>query len=141
MSKDNIDKGSSGQVAYLSLLNRAYRNPRQGQHPNALLHGFHPKNPNASYSPAFHVTRGSKYPTQYISMTKSLQVARRWQDTNVPIYVIDLSKVKGSVIDLTDEIVRNNLLKHPIANNLAKASAEILLEGTVPPDAIIGTIP
>jgi hypothetical protein len=42
---------------------------------------------------------------------------------------------------LTDDVVRNKLLKHPIANNLAKASAEILLEGTVPPDAIVGTIP
>jgi len=73
-------------------------------------------------------------------MTKSLQVARRWQELGVPIYVIDLSKVKGTVIDLTDDVVRNKLLRHPIANNLAKASAEILLEGTIPAEAIAGTI-
>ncbi len=74
-------------------------------------------------------------------MTKSIQVARRWQELDVPTYgVIDLSKVKGTVIDLTDEVVRNKLLRHPIANNLAKASAEILLEGTIPAEAIAGTI-
>ena len=139
MSNNNTRGGSVRQVAYLWQLDAAYRNPGPGQHPDALSHGFHPKNPNATYSPAFHVTRGSKYATQYISMTKSLQVARRCAKR--PIYVIDLSKVKGTVIDLTDEVVRNNLLKHPIANNLAKASAPIRLEGTVPLDAIVGTIP
>ena len=136
-----MSKEDAGQVAYLWPLESAYRNPGSGQHPTALSTGFQPKNPNATYSPAFHVTRGSKYPTQYISMTKSMQVARRWQEPGVPVYVIDLSKVKGTIIDLTDDVVRNNLLRHPIANNLAKASAEILLEGTVPPDAIVGTIP
>ena len=48
--------------------------------------------------------------------------------------------MNGTIIDLTDEVVRNNLLKHPIANNLAKAEATILLEGTIPADAIAGTI-
>jgi len=58
-----MSKGSARQVAYLWQLDTAYRNPGPGQHPNALLQGFKPKNPNATYSPAFHVTRGSKYPT------------------------------------------------------------------------------
>ena len=82
-----MSKGTARQVAYLWLLDTAYRNPGRGQHPDALSHGFHPKNPNATYSPRS--TRGSKYATQYISMTKSLQVARRWQEPGVPIYVID----------------------------------------------------
>jgi hypothetical protein len=140
MSNDNISQGTLSQVAYLWQLDTAYRNPAPRQHPDALSQGFQPKNPNATYSPAFHVTRGSKYPTQYISMTKSLTVARRWQISGIPIYVIDLSKVNGTIIDLTDDVVRNNLLKHPIANNLAKASAEVLLEGTIPAEAIAGTI-
>jgi hypothetical protein len=121
--------------------NIAYRNPAVGEHPEALLIGFRPKNPEATYSAAFHVSRGSSYETQFISLTRSLEVARASQKPGIPIYKIDLNKVYGTILDLTDEATRNCLLKHPIANNLAKASQEVLIErGWIPPEAIIKII-
>jgi hypothetical protein len=137
-----ITGGVSGMVAHwIRQRYIVYRNPGPGQHPSALHQGFRPKNPNANYSPAFHVSSGSRYPTQYVSMTRSLQAARRWQTPGVPIYRIDLRRVSGTIIDLTDDIVRNQLLLHPRTNAMARASAEVLLEGWIPPNAILGTIP
>jgi RHS repeat-associated protein len=120
----------------------AYRNPGTGQHPGALTQGFRPQNPNADYSVAYHVSPGRyKRPTQYLSLTKDLDVARQYQTPGVPVYVIDLQRVQGTVIDLTDDVVRNRLLLNPRTNAFARAAAEVLVDGWIPPDAILRTIP
>jgi hypothetical protein len=57
----------------------AYRNPDplRGEHPSALTEGFRPKAPdNVDRGPAFHITSGSRYPTRFISLTRSLIRAR-----------------------------------------------------------------
>jgi hypothetical protein len=42
--------------------------------------GLVAKDPNATYSAAFHVSSGSKRATQFISTTKSLSVAQHWAE-------------------------------------------------------------
>lgn len=119
----------------------AYRNPGEGQHPEALLIGFIPKNPWAMYSPAFHVSNGSSFATQFISLTRSLEVAKAKQTANGPIYVINLKQAIGRVFDFTIASVRDEELKFPSTNNFAAASQEVLVEGLIPPWAIKGLIP
>lgn len=119
----------------------AYRNPAPSEHPRALIEGFFAKNPSASYSPAFHVARGSAYSTQFISLTRSIEVARNWQQPDLPIYIIDLNKVVGTVYDFTVERVLQEWITHPRTQNMARASQEILVEGWIPPQAILGTVP
>jgi hypothetical protein len=118
----------------------AFRNPAIGEHPGAIISGFNPKNPNAHYSIDVHVRQGSRLRTQYVSLTRSLDVARKWQSPSQPIYVVDLRKVQGQVIDLSIPAVRDSVMTDPIAKNFAAASEEVLVIGRVPPEAIITTI-
>jgi hypothetical protein len=120
-----------------------YRNPGAGQHPSCRLTGFHPKNPNATYAPAYHIARGSdpNVRTQFISLTRSLYVARARQTPGIPIYEINLNAVIGKVYDFTVPSEVERYLKHPIPRNLAIASQEVLVEGWIPPVAIIRVIP
>jgi len=120
----------------------AYRNPGEGQHPNALREGFQARDPTANYSPAYHVSRGSNpnVRTQYLSLTKSLNVALDHQGPNTPIYVIDLRRVSSNIIDLTNEVVRRQLLRFPMTEAFARKSFEVLVESYIPPEAIVGLI-
>jgi RHS repeat-associated protein len=119
----------------------AYRNPAIGEHPTALTVGFFPKNDKAPYSLGTHVRQGSRLATKYISLTRSLAVARSYQDPNVPIYVIDLKKVQGVVIDLSIPSVRESMIPNDaIARSYAAASQEVVVVGWVPPTAIVATI-
>ncbi|NJL56662.1 hypothetical protein HC928_17005 [bacterium] len=121
--------------------NIAYRNPRMGEHPSVLVTGFYPKNLGANYSVTTHVRRGSSLKTQYISLTRSLDVARGKQNPDIPIYVIDLDLVVGEVIDLSIPNVRDaRIPRDQIARNYAASSAEVLVLGWIPPEAIRGTI-
>jgi hypothetical protein len=126
--------------------NIVYRNPsiRMNEHPGALKEGFHPKDPNATYTIEGHIINGSRvtFKSQYISTTKSLDIARQYRENpNIPIYAIDLNKVQGNVFDLTIESVLNENVKGIMSRNFARYSQEVIIEGVIPPEAIIMIIP
>jgi RHS repeat-associated protein len=120
------DEGARPSVVYRVL--------RGDQDPSR---GLHAKNPNATYSVDSHVGHGSKrkYKSQYISTTADLAVAQKWAHGK-RIVMIDLSKVEGEIIDLTNPSVRNDRLKGATARIFAAASAEVLIVGHIPPEAI-----
>jgi hypothetical protein len=111
-----------------------YRNLRPDEDP---ANGLTAKNPNANYLPGGHVTNGSKvnFASQFISTTKSIAVANKW--TAGRMVEIDLDKYLGQVLDLsTPEGRAANGVRGATAARLAGNSAEVLLKGDVPPDAI-----
>jgi hypothetical protein len=102
--------------------------------------GIVAKNPTATYEPAFHVARGSKYPTQYISATtdlaKAQEILRKYGGGG--IVEIQLSKLPGevAVYDFSNAAMRNQYLKFSYtARNAAKWN-EFLIEGRVPASAV-----
>lgn len=119
-----------------------YRNPSQriNEHPGAYELGFQPKDPNASYNVAYHISHGNKVNTQYISTTRSLEIALKNQVPGTPTYIIDLNLVPGSKYDFTDLTMVEAYLKNPYTRNLAVRAREVTIEGAIPPDAIIGMI-
>ncbi len=112
-----------------------YRVIRPDENP---LVGLVAKNPNATYSAAYHVSRGSTAATQYISTTKNLKVAMKHAKRDgLRVVEIDLRKLgKDQIIDLTKPAIRDALLKHPIPKNLATASREVLIQGSIPSRAV-----
>jgi hypothetical protein len=125
-------------------LDIAYRNPdpERGEHPAALIIGFRAKAPdNFTRGPAFHITHGSTYPTRFISLTKSLERARRWQTPGIPIYMINLNQVIGIVLDFTILSVVDEYLRGSTARSIAINTQEVLVEGWIPPAAIKALIP
>ncbi|HEY9472737.1 MAG TPA: DNRLRE domain-containing protein [Mycobacteriales bacterium] len=115
--------------------NTVYRVIRNDEDPVA---GLVAKNPSATYKPAAHVRSGSRLSTQYISTTRDLSVAQKWAaKTSNRIVSIDLDLVGGKVLDLSTEAGRlMHLPGNPIAQNYARASAEVLIEGSVPAAAV-----
>jgi hypothetical protein len=49
---------------------------------------------------------------------------------------INLSKVEGEVIDLTNKTVLDNLIKFPMTKRFATKSQEVLVKGFIPNHAI-----
>jgi hypothetical protein len=125
------------------MKNIVYRNSsiRTQEHPSVLAEGFKPRDATATFSPAYHVTHGNKIDTQYISVTRNLEVAIHHQQPDIPIYVIDLDKVSGQVYGFTIQEVAEKYLRNPYSRNLAIRAFEILIEGEIPSEAIIDTIP
>ncbi|MCI0711839.1 MAG: RHS repeat-associated core domain-containing protein [Chloroflexi bacterium] len=119
-----------------------YRNPsvRSSEHPRALINGFFPKNPAATYHVAYHITHGNKVDTQYVSTTRSFIVALQHKEPGLPIYVIDLNRVPGKKYDFTIPSVAEEYLKNPYTRNLAVRAHEVTVEGPIPPEAILTTI-
>lgn len=74
------------------------------------------------------------FASQYISATKSLEVAQGWAAlTGNRIVEIDLGKVNGSVIDVSSPC---GPLKGKTSRAWANKSQEVLIVGSVPPSAI-----
>lgn len=114
-----------------------YRNLRDDEDPSR---GLDAKNPDATYKPSGHVLHGSKpnWKSQFISTTRSRQVALESQWASERVVAIDLSKLDPSqIIDLSTDAGRS---KHDIrgftAINRTKSSQEVLLTGHIPTDAI-----
>ena len=84
---------------------------------------------------AAHVRNGSRLKTQFISATRDLAVAQKWAaKTGNRIVEINLSRVPGRVTDLSTDAGRQaHLAGNRIAQNFTSASAEVLIEGGVPP--------
>jgi hypothetical protein len=105
------------------------------------LNGLFPKNPNADKTIDYHVRCGSNknVKTQFISTTRDINVAKKYaSEFNARIVSIDLDLVDAPFYDLSTDSGRQQYLRRylPFSSNFAKASAEVVIEGSVPPAAI-----
>ncbi|HJT59619.1 MAG TPA: RHS repeat-associated core domain-containing protein, partial [Ktedonobacteraceae bacterium] len=103
--------------------------------------GLLSKDPNAAESIINHVLNGGKegFESQFISTTKSLQVALKWAAKGGNrIAEIDASKVLGDIIDIsTREGTAANGISFPSrAYSYAISSREVLIAGSIPAEAI-----
>lgn len=124
-------------------------------HPNDMTtldagDGIIPKDPGASETPMSHVLNGSTdgYADQYISLTKERSFAERWaRKSGTEVAEIDLDKLNNSKLDLSTAEGRlehlgdvsraapgSDLHK---ANKYAKGAKELLVEGTIPNEAVV----
>jgi hypothetical protein len=119
-----------------------YRLLRDGED---VMAGLVARNPAAQTTLTNSVRNGSRMETQYIATSRSLDYlldyARRHGLDNARIAVIDLQRVAGSrIYDLSTDAARQSLLTNPIARNYAGRAREVVIEGGIPADAIIGLI-
>jgi hypothetical protein len=110
-----------------------------------IANGIVAKRPGFEYPKKVntHVLHGSKKwfkGDKWISTTKSPDVAAKWaKESGGRVVKIDLSKTQDTItdtIDLTKQAMRDKHLSGVSANNFAKASEEVLIEGTIHPRAI-----
>jgi hypothetical protein len=123
----------AGAKAGGASTNIVYRVIRAEEEP---VLGLFAKNPSATYSAEGHIINGGRgsWASQYISTTKNLDVARAWAArSGNRIVGIDLSAVTGRVLDFSTGAG----LRGVTAQNFARASAEVLIEGHVPSSAIL----
>jgi len=101
--------------------------------------GLVARNPSATYKVEGHILNGSRpgFNSQFISTTTDLSVARAWASkTGNRIVQIDPSKIQGTITNLSTAAGRNANLRGNTAKNFAQASSEVLIQGTVPANAI-----
>ncbi|MBM9506142.1 DUF6531 domain-containing protein [Actinacidiphila acididurans] len=114
-----------------------YRNLRPDEDPRV---GLVAKNPDATYTPAGHVLHGSRpnWRSQYISTTRSREVALGPQWTSGRVVAIDLSKIHDhNIFDLSTDAGRaQHGIRGFTAINRTKSSMEVLITGHIPPEAI-----
>lgn len=117
-----------------------YRVLRDDENPE---NGLHPKDPEATKSVQSHVGCGSRnnYRSQYISTTGNIQAARDWaakgNGNNIRIVRIDtevLRRHNVPIIDLSN--ANSSVLPGVMARNFAHRYQEVLIEGTIPSEAI-----
>ena len=96
-------------------------------------------------TPTQHVM-GSKHPENpFVSTTRSLESAQFFATHGGlkppgSIVVIDLSKVVQPILDVSTPATASTVLNHPRAMNFAVKHQEVLIQGGVNPEAIIGVI-
>lgn len=135
---DSLLSGLKLSPAYSIL----YRVARSDENPKD---GLVAKDPSAEKSVISHVNCGgrSNYKSQFISTTKSLDVAKRYKAkaekegaTGLQIVKIDLHALPEGcnleIVDLTIKENRDKYLKKAVCHNFAKASEEVLLTCDVP---------
>lgn len=117
--------------------NFVYRVIRADENPEK---GLFPKNPDRNMSVEGHVVSGSRNNgSQYISTTTDINVAKEWaKKDGCKIVKIDLNKLPDNIniYDLSTKEGREIFLKGATSKNFAKASNEVLLEGSIPSEAI-----
>ena len=126
----NDDACDGGQKLYRTL--RSDENPENG---------LSPKDPNASKSVFQHIRFGSQpgFQSQFISTTKNLGLALEWATkTGGRIAQIDASKVPSNIIDVStpEGLAQQGIYSPSPAYSFARSSEEVLIDGSVPSDAI-----
>jgi len=124
-------------------------------HPNDMTNldasnGIVPKTPGATETPMSHVLNGSTpgYGDQYISLTKDRSFAERWaKKAGTEVAEIDLDKLNNNKLDLSTADGRlqhlGDVSKAAVgsdlhrANKYAKGAKELLVEDTIPNDAVV----
>jgi hypothetical protein len=113
-----------------------YRVIRADENPEI---GLFAKDPSATYTVEGHILNGSRpgWASQYISTTADLDMAQSWAArSGNRIVAIDLTAVKGQVIDLSSQAGRLQYLRGVTARNFAASSSEVLIKGEVPQSAV-----
>lgn len=128
VSSTNRYVGENRQTKVYRVL-RPDENPKQG---------LFAKNPSRNMTIEGHISSGSRNNgSQYISTTTDINVARKWAEQDgCRIVEIDLNKVDSPIYDLSTDEGRNLYLKGVSAKNFAKASSEVLVEGSIPSAAL-----
>jgi hypothetical protein len=124
------------ETGALASSDTVYRVLRPDENPDI---GLFPKDPNSDTSLDVHVRFGSQpdVTSRYISTTTDPTVAEAWAaSTGNRIAVIDLSQVRGEIIDLTTYENRAYYLLDWKGRGFAMRSSEIVIDGWVPPEAI-----
>ena len=117
-----------------------------------LTQGILPKDPDARRTVEQHIASGSKYSSQYISTTQSLEVAIKWSwyhMENTPpteresplrvlkIYISKLpEEVKETVINLVNPTVLKQYIYGRTHRNYAQNSQEVISQLPIPKEAI-----
>lgn len=106
--------------------------------------GIIPKNPTGDNTPLEHVLGDTD--TQYTSLTKDKKFAENWaRRSGTDVVEIDLDKLSNNKLDLTTGDGRKvhlgdaslgdpDIVK---ANKYSKGAKELLVEGTIPNDAVV----
>ncbi len=108
-----------------------YRGLAEGENP---VEGLFARSPSANNSPISHVA--GKGASQWISTTRNSNIAINRFGTN-GVVKIDLSKVSSTIVDFSRGIPGN---EGTMLSNWAKVMQEVLVQGYIPPEAIIGFI-
>jgi RHS repeat-associated protein len=130
--KDVLHGGPSAAAAAIW-----YRNLRPDEDP---AEGLFAKNVDGDYTIQVQIGLGSRVRTQWISVTKSWDVIKKWRQPGQRVAIIDGDKVEARLVDLTNPENRARYLKGWSANANAKSSQEALIERYITPDAIIGMV-
>jgi RHS repeat-associated protein len=124
----NAFKSNNRDADYVYRVLRPDENPKQG---------IFAKDPMANRTPNAQVLCGSRCKTQYISTTKSLEIAQNWnQKTGGRIVEIDLNKVHSPTLDLTNPEIAIQYLSPGRSMNYARSSQEVLIENYIPSSAV-----
>lgn len=139
VAQDHTFTVGAGQWIVHNCDSTLYRVIRSGEDPAT---GLLAKDPSASKSVLDHVFHGSKqgFVSQFISTTKNINVAAKYAARDgARIVAIDSTKIEGDVIDIsTKEGLLANGITHPShAYSWARSSAEVLIKGTIPSEAIL----
>lgn len=129
--------GEESSRAIRAYGDKLYRILRPDENPEGIV----AKDPSAQKTVSSHVNCGGRanYPgSQYISTSNSLDVSRKYKTkgeergrTGLRICEFDVNLLRQRdciFVDLTDEELRNTLLKNWRAKNFARAYAEVLIQ-------------
>ncbi|MEU0406472.1 RHS repeat-associated core domain-containing protein [Streptomyces griseorubiginosus] len=114
-----------------------YRNLRPDEDP---AEGLFAKNVDGDYTINVQIGQGSRVRTQWISVTKSWDVIKKWRQPGQRVAIIDGDKVEARLVDLTSAENRARYLRGWSANTNAQSSQEALVERYINPSAIIGMV-
>ncbi|WP_308286515.1 RHS repeat-associated core domain-containing protein [Streptomyces griseorubiginosus] len=114
-----------------------YRNLRPDEDP---AEGLFAKNVDGDYTINVQIGQGSRVRTQWISVTKSWDVIKKWRQPGQRVAIIDGDKVEARLVDLTSAENRARYLRGWSANTNAQSSQEALVERYINPSAIIGLV-
>ncbi|WP_369222621.1 RHS repeat-associated core domain-containing protein [Streptomyces sp. R39] len=114
-----------------------YRNLRPDEDP---AEGLFAKNVDGDYTINVQIGQGSRVRTQWISVTKSWDVIKKWRQPGQRVAIIDGDKVEARLVDLTTAENRARYLRGWSANTNAQSSQEALVERYINPNAIIGMV-
>ena len=133
----SVSKGGSNSRTVGKNQTTVYRVIRSDENP---INGLSAKNPTRNMSVEGHIISGSRNKgSQYISTTTDINVAEYYASKDgCRIVEIDLNKLPSDVpiYDLSTDYGRNIYLKGITAQNFAKSSSEVLIEGYIPSEAI-----
>ncbi|MFF4309712.1 RHS repeat-associated core domain-containing protein [Streptomyces sp. NPDC001507] len=130
--KDVVRGGPSAAAAGIW-----YRNLRPDEDP---AEGLFAKNVDGDYTINVQIGQGTRVRTQWISVTKSWDVIKKWRQPGQRVAIIDGDKVEARLVDLTTPENRARYLRGFRSLNNAQSSQEALVERYINPNAIIGMV-